>query len=371
MIMSKNFKYGLLFIGAFFLALVPIVILIFANNESDNDGELKAAASIFPITDIASNVAGEEVEVITILPSGASPHTYEPTAAQQAELSDVDVLFVVGAEFDDWAVETATAANPDIEVVDLSQVVNLKEYGDEHSHDHEHEDEEHDDHEHEDGDHEDKHDDHEHADDDKHEDDKHEKAHESDGDKHAGEENDDSHGKEEEDHGHGEYDPHYWLDVENAILIAEEVESKFIESDEENEEDYSDNLREYKQELEQLDSELTAQLEQLGNTGIITFHGAFNYFADAYGLEVVAVIEEFPGSTPSAAYIAEVGEVIESENVRVLFKEPQLSEEIVTALAIDYDATVETLDPLGGGDELDSYIELMRYNAETVEAALD
>jgi zinc transport system substrate-binding protein len=347
MIMSKNFKYALLFVGALFLALVPIVILIFANNESDNDGELKAATSIFPIADIASNVAGDEVEVITILPSGASPHTYEPTAAQQAELSDVDVLFVVGAEFDDWAVETATAANPDIEVVDLSQVVNLKEYDDEHSHDHEHEDEE-------------------HADDDKHEED-----HESNGDKHAGEDEDDSHDKEEEDHGHGEYDPHYWLDVENAILIAEEVESKFIKSDEENEEGYNENLREYKQELEQLDSEITAQLEQLDNTGIITFHGAFNYFADAYGLEVVAVIEEFPGSTPSAAYIAEVGEVIESENVRVLFKEPQLSEEIVTALAIDYDATVETLDPLGGGDELDSYIELMRYNAETVEAALD
>lgn len=306
------------------LALIALVTIgglaYFASKPSANPSgtqtQLKLAASVFPIADIARNVAGPQVDVVTILPPGASEHTFEPSIADQARLRDVEALFVVGLELDDWAGRSAQAANPNVEIVDMSEHVELRDY-EAGLHD----------------------------------------EHEEDG--------------EDEDHAEEGYDPHYWLSLANAQLIAEAIKDKLIELDPDNAASYRENYAKYRDELEQLKDESRSKFAALEEREIITFHNAFAYFAAENELEIVAVVEEFPGKSPSAAYIQEVGAVIEAKNVRVLFKEPQLSDEVVEALARDYDATVATLDPIGGVDGRTSYIGLIRYNVDTVVAALN
>jgi ABC-type Zn uptake system ZnuABC Zn-binding protein ZnuA len=70
----------------------------------------KIAATVFPLYDIAREVAGPVADVVLILPPGASPHTFEPTPAAIRSLSDARTLLVVGHGLDDWAVRLAQGA---------------------------------------------------------------------------------------------------------------------------------------------------------------------------------------------------------------------------------------------------------------------
>ena len=79
---------------------------------------LPVAASILPLADFARQVGGERVQVETLVPPGASPHTYEPTPAQLKLLSHARVLVLNGVGLEFWADKLISAAgNPDMIVV--------------------------------------------------------------------------------------------------------------------------------------------------------------------------------------------------------------------------------------------------------------
>lgn len=73
-------------------------------------GTVKVAVTVFPLYDIARQVAGSAAEVVLVLPPGASPHTFEPTPANVRGLDGASVLFVVGHGLDDWAARLARGA---------------------------------------------------------------------------------------------------------------------------------------------------------------------------------------------------------------------------------------------------------------------
>jgi ABC-type Zn uptake system ZnuABC Zn-binding protein ZnuA len=72
---------------------------------------LKVAATIFPLYDLVRNVAGPAVDVVLLLPPGASPHTFEPRPATMRALTGSTVLFAIGHGLDDWALRLAQGAN--------------------------------------------------------------------------------------------------------------------------------------------------------------------------------------------------------------------------------------------------------------------
>jgi zinc transport system substrate-binding protein len=280
--------------------------------QPSDDFKLKVAGSIFPVTDIIRNIAKDKVEVVQLLPPGVSEHTFELTVAQRAELIGVDLGVIIGSGLDEnWA--NSVFNEEGAEILDLSEKINLLPAAE---HEHEHEE-----------------------------------------------------GEEEHEH-EGEGDPHYWLSVNNAKIMAITIADKLIDLDPANELFYRDNLENYSNQLDQLKANTVKQLENLKTREIITFHEAFNYFANEFGLEVVATIEPFPGKEPTPQYLSEVVEIVNEKGIKVLFKEPQLSDEVVKSLAEDYDITVFTLDPVGGIEERTSYIELISFNSRTLAEAL-
>lgn len=318
-LISKN-KTALGLLAIFMVVTGLGLGIYFLSQESREDeaNELQLSTTIFPVADIAKNIAGDKAEVNYLLPAGVSEHTYEPTINDKQKLADADLLFIIGAELDEWALPLAE--DETVKIVDLSKSVTLKEYS---GHEHEHE-----------------------------------------GEEKSEEKKEDDHAEEGKDS-----DPHYWLSVANGKLIAATVRDELIAIDSANKAAYEANYNDYVDTLTDLEEESKTKLASLKGTEIITFHDAFAYFAADYDLEIVTTIEPFPGQQPTAQYLAEVGVEVKEHDIKVLYKEPQLSESIVSALAKDYGVKVFTLDPVGGVDGRDSYVQLIRYNVDTIYAS--
>ena len=85
---------------------------------SDAAEKIKVAVSIPPQAYFVEQVGGELVDVTTILPAGASPHTYEPTATQMKSLSVADMYIRIKIEFENAWWDKIVAVNPRMFVVD-------------------------------------------------------------------------------------------------------------------------------------------------------------------------------------------------------------------------------------------------------------
>jgi ABC-type Zn uptake system ZnuABC Zn-binding protein ZnuA len=94
--------------------------------------------------------------------------------------------------------------------------------------------------------------------------------------------------------------------------------------------------------------------------------------ADYMGLEVAAVVAESPGQEPSASDVAALVEEIERLGMPAVFEEPQLGAEagVLEQAAEDAGVEVCTLYSDALDDEVSTYLELIRHNAEEVARCL-
>jgi len=168
----------------------------------------------------------------------------------------------------------------------------------------------------------------------------------------------------------GVYDPHYWLSVDNALLIANKVKNELVRLDAENADYYENNLSSYSNQLNNLQKYIGSKLKEQKGEGIVTFHDAFTYFAVDNGINILTTIEPFPGKEPTPIYLKQVLQVIEKNNVKVLFKEPQLSSTLLTSFVNDLGVKILVLDPLGGNTNTNTYINMMKYNTNEIKKGL-
>jgi zinc transport system substrate-binding protein len=82
-------------------------------------------ATISPVADMVRQVGGDAVEVVTLLPAGASPHTFEPTPAQIRAVAEAAVFVEVGAGLDAWAAKLRAAHAGPMIVITLAAGVPL------------------------------------------------------------------------------------------------------------------------------------------------------------------------------------------------------------------------------------------------------
>lgn len=305
-----------------------VVISVFAGQKPDadtSDSTAKVGATIFPLYDLTRQVAGDDFEVVLMLPPGASPHTFDPQPSLLKNLRGAETVFAIGNGLDDWAESIAESVEASFVVVD--QGIALRETTEA----------EHDDHE----------EGHEHVDD------------------HDEEREEDSHG-----HDHGPIDPHYWLAIHNAEQIVMNIGAELSELDPENAADYEARAQAYVAELEALEAELKADVAGLAQREVISLHDAWYYFADEFGLNIVGTFEPSAGQNPTPQYLASLEEKAKEYRVSAIFVEPQLSTSSITAFANDHDLELVVLDPLGGVEGRDSYIALMRYNVAQLQSTL-
>jgi ABC-type Zn uptake system ZnuABC Zn-binding protein ZnuA len=284
-----------------------------------------AIASIFPVADLLQQIGGDRWETLTLLPAGASVHTYEPTPEQVRQLAEASVFFQIGLRLEFWAEKVVHAAkNPGLVSVDLSEDIETiptpspellprPQQAPRHTH--------------------------------------------------ASRQGQPATARAH-DHGHGGPDAHYWLDPIRMLQVVGRIQHVLTALDPESASLYAEGAQRVRKQLEELHAEIMQRTEGLPNRRFIALHAAWTYFAPRYNLEQAAVVEPFPGREPSPRYVVELAQLMRREQVQAVVLEPQLNTTAAKALARETGARVGLMDPYGGpgvpGRE--SYIELMRFN---------
>ena len=116
-------------------------------------------------------------------------------------------------------------------------------------------------------------------------------------------------------------DPHIWMDPERYAQQGDNIASALSEKYPDQKHIIESNAQILRQELLELKAKKTELLSALDQTNIITFHDGFTYFADAFGLTILAAIEEEEGAEPSAAEIREICDLIEKYELKTVYTE--------------------------------------------------
>ncbi len=163
---------------------------------------------------------------------------------------------------------------------------------------------------------------------------------------------------DEDYHGHGEMlDPHVWLDPKLAVVQARTIAEAMSTVDTINSLVYADHLNNLLERIDSVDNLVRGMLAPLRGRTLFVFHPAYGYFCDAYGLNQVAI--ETGGKEPSARQLASIVEKARSDNVDVIFVQPQFSQRQAQAIGQAIGATMVTLDPLSG-DYLNNLVDMAR-----------
>lgn len=176
----------------------------------------------------------------------------------------------------------------------------------------------------------------------------------------------------EGEEGESSTDPHYWLVPSNAAVMARNAAEYFATLDAEHADAFRARAEQFVQEMTVLDASTRASLADLPNKNIITFHDAWFYFAQTYGLTIVGVIESAPGREPTARQLAEISDAVSKFDVPTLYAEANLAPSSFEALARDLNLSLGELDPEGGGiPGRETYADLIRFNVEQLTQPRD
>lgn len=179
----------------------------------------------------------------------------------------------------------------------------------------------------------------------------------------------DHHDGDAEDGDH--YDPHIWMDPENAMIMAANIQKGLSQVDPDNAQTYSDNLASATALIASWDSSLQDMIQEGGVTisGLITFHDGFQYFAKALDLPLLAAIEEEEGSEASAQVINETVTLVKGNNIPIIFTEVNGSDATAQAIARETGCQVGQLTMLMNGPddgELSNYLDGLSSNVKAI-----
>ncbi len=269
------------------------------------------AVSIYPLASlIQTTLAGDGAQVICLMPAGASPHTFEPTAADMREMRRADAVVVVGLGLDDWAVNAAQAAGKADAVIDCGELLGMADEG----HDH-----------------------HDHAD--------------------------------QDHHHHGPVDPHIWLDpvLARKLMYALAEQWGMVRPNADTSIGSIDSA------MDPLDKAYREKLAPFRGRKIVTYHSAFNRLAERYGLTVAATLEPAGATgTLSREALRDAMAAIEQHDLKVIFAEPHFPPAAIDMLKEKTGVQVLVLDPIGDPNSQDrnGYLPVMRYNLHTLAKGL-
>jgi zinc transport system substrate-binding protein len=113
--------------------LVPIVLaaaLILAGCQgAPAPGKPVVVATIYPLWDLARQVAGDRAEVVSLVPPGVEPHDWEPSAQDVTAVQRATVFIHSGTGLDAWATRLLAGLPGRTRVIDTSIGLELLRQG--------------------------------------------------------------------------------------------------------------------------------------------------------------------------------------------------------------------------------------------------
>ncbi len=173
----------------------------------------------------------------------------------------------------------------------------------------------------------------------------------------------------------GQKDPHFWLDPNNLMKIADQIKEKLISVDPKNANFYENNNIQLQTKLKVLDSNFVDALKTCDTETFVSSHAAFAYLAKKYGLEMLAISGISPDEEPSSKKIAEIASLVKEYGIKYVFSETLLSSKISETIASETGAQILVLNPIEGltNDEEkngENYFSIMNSNLKNLKTAL-
>ena len=168
----------------------------------------------------------------------------------------------------------------------------------------------------------------------------------------------------EDKHHHGNIDSHIWLDPINGAHMAQVVADALSEVNPISKDVYQRNAAAFREQMTALDAQISAILKPVVGRPFLTFHDAYGYFIERYGLS-------YEGAVSEAGFIRSrdfwrLKQDIDAKKIVCVMTEPQFSQDVIARLVADSKVKVGRLDPLGAEIPLavDFYARLLKQMAE-------
>lgn len=294
------------YLATWFLLLSVFLASACSSPAIPASGGLQVVASTQILGDVVHQVGGERVSVSVIIPPDTDPHAYEPVPQDASRLAEADLIFVNGLGLEE-ALQPLLDTNTERLVLVSDGVPTLES-------------------------------------------------------------------TEEEEPG---ADPHIWMNPQNVSIWADNIATALGEADPTNAGAYAAKAAAYKVELDELDSWAMEQIVEIpqGQRILVTDHESLAYFADHYSFQIIGAI--VPSSSTlgetSAGDLAALEDTIRQAGVRAIFVSASANSQLAQQIAADTGAQVvviysESLTEAGG--DAPTYLDLMRFDIETIVSAL-
>lgn len=272
----------------------------------------RVVATTSIVADVVAQVGGDAIDLVTLLPLGADPHAYTPTPQDLRTLNQADVIFINGLGLEEALMPVLGTLDSAAPVIEVNAAVTPLAM---------------------DG--------------------------------------------VQEGHAHGAGDPHTWFDVANVILWTGTIRDELSRLDPAHASGYAAAAKRYAATLTELDAEIRARIDTLPQERrkLVSDHAEFNYFAHAYGFEVIgAVIPALSTmAEPSAQQLAALHDQIAAAGAPAIFVgttvNPRLEEQLAQDLGIEV-VTLYTASLSPADGPAATYVDLMRHTVESIVAAL-
>lgn len=301
------------------LSLLTLLAAILCSAER-LAADMRVTASIPPVHSLAAQVMAGAGTPRLLLPAGTSPHGFALAPSQARMLSDADVVLWVGPGLEAALAKSIATLSKGARVVALSSAPGLVRHPVRHLGDHG----------------------------------------EGDGHGHA------------HDHAKAGDDPHYWLDPENAKVMAVAIAGVLSAADPARKELYTANAAAAQMNIDAMADGFQRRLASLKTRPFVVFHDAYQYLERRFGLTAAGILAVDPDRPPGARHIADLRARMTRLNVACLFTEPQFPSRLATALIEGTAARIGVLDPLGSGltPGPDLYGAMMTANLRSIEGCL-
>lgn len=269
------------------LLILGALFLFYSQKESSKVSTtrpIKIVATTYPLEYLAKEVGGEDVEVVSVLPSGVDPHEFEPSAKQVADINDATILLYNGAGLDPWAEKMQVElAGKGVVPIKATASLSLLDYEDE--------------------------------------------------DGHEGEAEEESGGK----------DPHFWTNPDNMTTLANRLTQVLTQLDQGNKQNYQDRLVELVSKMSGLVSAYSEGLKQCEKNTVVVSHNYFAYAAKKYGLQVLSVAGSSPEAEPTSKDLVSILNAVKQEQIGYVYKDGEIVPPAVNTVATETGAKVLTL----------------------------
>jgi ABC-type Zn uptake system ZnuABC Zn-binding protein ZnuA len=168
--------------------------------------------------------------------------------------------------------------------------------------------------------------------------------------------------------------PHLWMNVAYARMYVGRIADALSAAAPASASSFAANAKAYDARLATLDGWVRDRIATIPQPQrrLVSFHDAFPYYAEAYGLTIVGVVVPAPGQDPSAGEIAQLVQAIREAHVKAVFSEVQFSPQLAQAVAKEAGAIVvsDLYDDTVGDPPVDTYEGIIRWDTDKVVAAL-